>query len=317
MRNSVIVLALTGLTMSAAFVHGTSRQAPPVEQRSQRSADPQESVKPVYPTQVKEVPSHVARLCDALHGLPRRRRAECCEAKPGAVLTAECVRNLAGALVDGAVLLEEEDVKACEAAMAAAHAGCSWVGPRAPPAPAECRGILRGTRQAGRSCRSNLECVAGLRCNGAGPTDAGVCGSPPPPGGLCGASVDTLAAYARQDDVDLTHPRCAGGFCDRNRCRPFVETGGACTASVQCDAGRCLDGVCTGRRLAAPGERCSAGDCEEGARCIEGVCRSPKPEGEPCIGNGECLAACVGGRCQATCVNPALRRLGSAVVGSR
>jgi hypothetical protein len=262
----------------------------------------------VYPRDVKDVPPLVARLCEALHTLPRVRWAECCQSTPGTVLTSECTRNVTGAIAGGAIALSEDGVARCEAAMAKVHEGCDWVGPWPRETPAECRSLFRGSRKANDACRSTLECEGSLRCLGVGPTDAGRCGEPPPIGGLCGSAVDALAVYARQDDVDEVHPMCGGGYCDRNRCAPHVELGGKCTASVQCGEGRCVEGACVADRRGAVGEPCSGGDCQAGLRCVSRACVSPKAAGETCTDDRDCLGGCVGGVCKMTCESPAIRR---------
>src|SRR5687768_13728979 len=93
------------------------REGKPLASASQTD----DSIKPVYPANAGEVPALVSRWCRALHELPRKKRAECCNTTPGVVLTSECERNLAGAIAGGGVSLEEERVAACERAMEAMH----------------------------------------------------------------------------------------------------------------------------------------------------------------------------------------------------
>ncbi len=269
-----------------------------------------EAVKPVYPAEVENVPPVVDRLCDLLHGLPKRRRAECCQKKPGVILTRECVRNLTGALADGAVTLADVNVDACENAMKSAHETCDWVGPRPPGVPEACLGLLRGTRKLNDACRSSLECQHGLRCVGSGPTEPGHCAKPGAIGSPCNTSVDTLAVYVRQDDVNRRHPACSDGFCERNRCVEKIRSGGACKANDQCLFGRCADGRCVDERTADVGEACLGGDCIEGTRCIGGKCAELKGLGADCTKNAECRAACVDGKCALGCEDaPLLKKL--------
>jgi hypothetical protein len=279
-------------------------QPPPAE------ADP---IRPVYPADPKDVPPIVDRLCDVLHGLPKRRKAECCQRQPGVVVTSECVRNLAGALADGAVVLPEADVDACENAMKSAHEGCDWVGPHALRVPEACLGLLRGARRLNDVCRSSLECQHGLRCVGSGPTQTGRCAKPPGNGSLCNTAVDPLAVYARQEDFERRHPPCSDGYCDRNRCVEKVRTGGACVATDQCLVGRCAEGRCVDETTADVGEACLGGDCIEGTRCIEGKCAELKSIGAECTSNAECKAACIDGKCNLGCEEaPLLKKLSPA-----
>ncbi len=222
------------------------------------------------------------------------------------ILTSECERNLAGALSTGGVVLDASAVDACEQALTQQHAGCDWIGPWQPPTPPACLGILEGTRGPGDRCRSNLECGDGMRCLGAGPTDLGTCGAPPPPGALCGATVDTLAVYTRQDDAELHHPACQDGFCDRTRCVRLIEPGQTCRSSVEC-RGRCVDGECLEGEVIA-GSSCSGGECSPGLRCIDGSCQEPRSTGETCKDDRECKSACVDGKCAMRCLSPAILR---------
>lgn len=295
---------------AGALVVFVLRQHAPDERPELGAAAEDNPVSPVYPAEVGEVPALVERLCEVLHGLPKRRRAECCQRQPGVIVTGECVRNLAGALADGAVMLSEQDVSVCETAMTSAHQGCEWVGPHPPEVPEACLGILRGARKKDDSCRSSLECQHGLRCIGAGPTDQGRCLRPPANGALCNTAVDTLAVYVRQDDFERRHPACADGFCDRNRCVEKIRSGGACKANEQCLVGRCAEGRCVDEPTADEGEPCLGGDCIEGTRCVEGACVELKPIGAECTKQAECRAACVEGKCNLGCDEaPMLKRL--------
>src|SRR5262249_23703548 len=154
--------------------------------------------------------------CRALHGRSEERRAECCGGRPGIVLTSECTRALGAALRAGAVSLDAAEVEACAAATDGALAGCDWVGAFPPPVPEACRGAVRGRLGEGARCRSSLECRGALHCDGAGPTQLGACAAARE-SGACGLSVDPLAGFVKQDDVERAHPECAGA-CERHRC---------------------------------------------------------------------------------------------------
>ena len=205
-----------------------SDAATPVSVASVASAGPAapafevDDVRSVYPLDAGSPDPRVVRLCSALQDEPLRRRAECRHTTPGVVVTSECVRMLATAVRDGAVTLGEGDVDRCASAIDRVFAGCDWVGPNAPQPPGECQDLLRGTLLAGARCRSSLECLEGLHCDGLGPTHAGICRAPQAEGASCHESVDPLAVYARQNAYEAHHPECRGP-CVRRRC---AATGG-------------------------------------------------------------------------------------------
>lgn len=294
-------VALLGLMLAGGCKCGQPGGAP--DAGTTVSAEPNEraedEVRPVYPAQVGAPSPLAQRLCAAFQELPARRRAECCGGSPGMLLTGECVRMLGAALSSGAVKLEASSVDACVQALEQAHQGCDWVGPQAPPVPSACLGILRGTLASGARCRSALECVEGLRCQGVGPTDTGVCGPPGAPGQLCSLSVDALATYTRQDTLEETHPECQG-HCSRRVCTEPVPLGGACVHAGQCAPGlHCASSVCTEGERAALGQPCVSGECQEGSSCLQGVCATLKPTGAACERDEECRGGCVrpdGGR---------------------
>lgn len=296
--------ALPALTLLAAGLLGCPRkeEAPPPAPEAAKPARGEASgVAPVYPSEVKEIPPGVRALCEALHRLPAERKAACCDTTPGIIVTDECIRNLTGALGQGGVALDLPAVRTCTTAIAAQLEGCEWVGPHQPPLPGACTGVVRSLREAGAPCRATLECQAGLRCAGAGPTDPGTCRPAPAVGALCNTAVDPLATYLRLD-VDTLRAPCAGGFCDKNRCRAHVEEGAACQASVQCGPGRrCAGGACVAGAEGEAGARCTGADCAAGLRCVDNVCAAPRPEGALCKRHAECAAGCVAGRCQKVC----------------
>jgi hypothetical protein len=225
-----------------------------------------------------------ARLCDALHALPEARKAACCAAASATRgLAAECARLLTAALRERRVALAPAAVEGCERASAAAFAGCDWVTPLAPPAPAACRGVVEGLLAAGAPCGSALECKAGLACT------AGLCAAPGAPGGACGGA-DLLVTYTRADAA--SHPECAG-YCNGGRCAAAVAVGGACFSTRQCAPGaHCAAGRCAPGTVARVGEACGGNACEEGAICMDGRCAARKRTGETCSAPFECLASC-------------------------
>jgi hypothetical protein len=270
--------------------------SPPVASASAAAAaGGDDEIRPVYPN-TNDPPDPLAgKLCEALHGVPVKRRAACCAHGAGFSLEGECTRTLSFALREKAVTVDPAAVDACAAAMARAHEGCAWVGPTGAPLPAECDGIVRGTLEEGKRCRSSLECVDGLRCQGVGPTDMGQCAKPKGRGHVCAIAVDTLASFTRQDGFDERHPECAG-YCSHRRCDDFVAVGGACKTRAQCGPGKiCAGGKCAEGALPGEGEACVSGACAKGLRCAGGKCAAPKKEGEACENDAECLGGCVRG----------------------
>ncbi len=284
-----------------------------VAEASQAKSDAadEQDVKPVYPVE-GVIPDPVAkRLCEALHDVPEARRAECCDRPKAAVLTGECVRMLSAAMKAKAVHLDAASAEACALAIDRTHAGCEWVGPFPPDPPTACLGILRGSLAAGQRCRSSLECAEGLRCHGVGPTTTGVCGPARDDGAACAGSADPLAGFARQGDLDVTHPECKG-YCSRFKCASFTAEGGACAQSRECGPGRqCVEGDgaaktrpattapglkggrCVTRAASRLGEPCPGGVCESGALCVAGRCSLRKAAGASCQSDFECVGGCV------------------------
>jgi hypothetical protein len=267
-------------------------------------------VKPVYPL-LSGPPHPLAQaLCDTLHGLVARRRAECCGGAPTSTVISECLRNVTGAIALGSVELSQEGVESCKAASERELAGCDWVTPLtgASPLPKECDGLLRGKLAKGAKCRSSLECAAPLHCAGLGPTAAGVC-APPLDEGICGGSIDVLSSYARQLGAERDHPECTG-LCVMHHCRPLVKVGEACSTGPQCgenavcQGGRCVPGA-PGK---VAGEPCPDGRCAGDLSCVEGACVARKREGETCRSAAECRGSCekgdagAGGTCIKRCI---------------
>jgi hypothetical protein len=270
------------------------------EARAAEGRPTTETVRPVYETAGTVEPLAV-RLCQALYALPEERRAACCASRAGVVLAEACAGVLSAALRSESLGLESARLEACTGALARVYAGCEWVGPFGPPFPQECQGLLTGRRALGEACRSSLECAGGLRCAGAGPTDAGRCSPPGEQGDSCGTAVDALATYTRQD-VDTAHPQCQG-LCRRHRCEAVVAAGAACETSPQCGVGkRCAAGRCS-EGLAEEGQSCSGGGCAAGLRCLKGKCLVPLGAGAACSTDFECRGGCLAGarRCGMRC----------------
>ncbi|WP_437741598.1 hypothetical protein WMF39_39180 [Sorangium sp. So ce1504] len=265
---------------------------------------PGDEITPVYGKAEGAPEPLAARLCDALHALPARRKAACCGGAAGFQAAAECARALSVAVRARAVTLSTDEVGRCVDAMERSLDGCDWVSPLAAPVPPACEGIVRGALDEGARCRSSLECAGGLRCEGAGPTDAGTCRAPRA-AGPCGLSVDALAAVTRQTRYAEAHPECRG-HCAGRACADDVPLGGRCEAHAACGrARRCVDARCSEAALPPAGAACLGGLCAAGARCVDGRCAAPKAEGEACTRDGECRAACVrrarGGAARGVC----------------
>lgn len=283
----------TGLSAGARSAGaGDTMPAPPAA----------EETKPVYPQTLSgpESPQAV-QYCQAVHGLPARRRGECCASGSDAMLYADCVRVLTYAQRSGALQVDEASLAACAQAQEEAYSGCEWVGPWPLELPGACRQALRGVLAAGARCRSSLECSGGLFCHGAGPTSPGTCEVALPDGERCALSVDALAAFTRLESVTQPHPQhtlhreCAG-FCNlRHVCEPLRPRGGECVMSSQCGADeRCGNGRCIPGRVGQVGQACSGGDCAAGLRCHGHICQTPKGQGGLCSSDFDCLGGCEG-----------------------
>jgi len=275
-----------GLTLALASVptmgrgqtsFSTSRQQRPATADSARSA----SVKPDPPAE---------RLCDALHALPAQRKSECCGASHASSLAGLCGQELTAALGRGAVTIDAAGIDKCANETARQLDGCAWVTPLLPLQPQACHGLIHGKRKARASCRSSLECVDGLYCQGVGPTHAGVCSPPAAPRKRCELAADNLAAFTGAK-ADPRHPECQGR-CVKGLCLPFVAPGAACASSALCPPGlNCIAGRCEDRPLPKLGEACGGSTvCEAGASCQGGQCKALKNAGEPCAQPFECRA---------------------------
>ncbi len=266
------------------------------------SSGPDEEVHPVYAADAPPDPL-AQRLCDALQETPSKRRAACCNApRPAPSPVAECVRNLSAALHLGTVSLAAKDVDACVAATNAQLEGCDWLAAHNPQVPAACTGIFHGSLAKGQRCRSSLECGQGLQCAGVGPTDPGVCAPPGGAGAGCSRSVDPLATFTRQDDLEADHPAC-DGVCKMGKCQAPVAAGGACIVNPECAKGTlCQGGKCTPGKPGKIGEACPANACEANALCKAGTCVALARDGEACASHWECRSGtCTGGKCASAC----------------
>lgn len=193
-------------------------------------------------------------------------------------------------LGDGDVVLDEETLRDCTAALAGGS--CQDVAFQGVDIDPACKTFWRGTLGEGEACRGGVasDCEPGLVCVFEGQSCPGTCAAPEPP---------------------CVEGSCAeGSYCDVNaRCVPQAAAGEACGATVAgalhenpCVAGaHCVDAVCVAR--AGAGEactgmyeqecleehtcQCAAPDCSTGTVC------APAPGGgEPC----NTSAGCAGGR---------------------
>jgi hypothetical protein len=270
-------------------------------------------VEPVYPIEPNAPALPLAqKLCETLNELPEKKRAACCSATPGIVVTSECTRMLSAALRHHAVEIAESDVTACASAFEQTLSGCDWVGPFAPGPPAACLGIIKGKLAAGQKCRSSLECSGDQRCLGVGPTTPGKCGPQKATGDLCGGTTDTLAGYTRQNthgDIDKRHPECKSTErCIKHKCGAPGTDGAACQTTSDCSDGlQCLPALggapkvgvpqkkCVARPLPKEGEACPGGVCDGELQCIKDKCAARKPTGETCSADFECKGGCLKG----------------------
>jgi hypothetical protein len=270
---------VAALTIVAATVPGCrSRRAPPSEPAPAPSSlsAPLDLAGSIYGAPRSANPLAV-KLCDALHALPGRRVAECCGTSPSRFVFDECVRVVSVSLEAGSVSLSADRVEACASAAQASLEGCDWVTPSEPLAPPACQSIFRGTIEEGRVCRSSLECVEGLHCQGLSATRTGICARPQAIGAGCGVHVDVMATYVLERGLDRARPFCRD-FCSLadHRCEPLPVEGSACLANINCAPSQaCVAGRCapsTPRAAAAPGDACKSDfDCDQGG-CIAGTC---------------------------------------------
>lgn len=279
------------LTASALALAGCKRSPEPAPD----AQVDEDRILPVYP--IGEAPPSplAVRLCEAVQTLPAENAARCCgRGTVSKLVTGECVRMLSAALAADAVTVTSEAVDRCAEAMKAAHRDCTWVGgPWKAPVPHACIRIIGGTVKAGAPCRSSLECVGNLRCEGVGPTEGGVCAAPSPNGARCATAVDSLAVYTRQEWVERDKPDCAGR-CLRHKCVSAVPVGEVCDSNAACGRGaHCAEGRCEAGATVPAGGTCVDGGCAVGTFCISGRCQPLKEAGQSCSSPFECRAGCV------------------------
>lgn len=134
---------------------------------------------------------------------------------------------------------------------------------------------MKGKIAAGQKCRSTLECTGDLRCVGVGPTTPGKCGPARAPGEVCGGTVDTLAGYVRQTDLDKRHPECRGtDRCIKHKCAAPAADGAACQTTSDCADGlQCVPAAMGAPKIAIPQKKCAGRAMpKEGEACPGGVC---------------------------------------------
>jgi hypothetical protein len=261
-----VALGMTLATPPAAMGYGSPARgdAPIPDAALTGAAEVDRAPAELRPSFGEAVEPHpaAARLCDALHALPARARARCeGHDRPAFHMGERCTAVVSAALAAGHVRLDAARVGACVAALGETYASCApfaatQVGAQAAAdvnarilarlggaLPKACGGLFDGALEVGFTCRSSLECRSGLQCFGAGPMDEGRCVPPGVTGASCHTAVDTLAAHARQNDVEQTHPVCEG-WCNRSKCVAPLAAGAACASDAQCGSARCAAGVC-------------------------------------------------------------------------
>ena len=228
-----------------------------------------------------------AQLCDTLHGLPARRKQECCNASVTSMASV-CTEQVAAALQRHAVHIDEGALAACTKASSTSLKGCDWIGPLQPQLPNACASLIEGNIKADARCQSSLECEDGFYCRGASPLVAGVCAAPAKPGNRCERPADNLASFARAAD-DPRHPSC-DGICLRGQCLAAVAQGGRCHASAVCSTGlTCVENTCQQQPLPTLGTTCTLQTgCANGAICLDQKCALPKAGGATCKLPFEC-----------------------------
>src|SRR5262249_1721919 len=124
----------------------------------------------------------------------------------------------------------------------------------------------------------------------------------------------------------LIDPDCVGtAFCSQMVCTAKYQDGNACSASVQCISGYCVDGGCCNTACNGPCQACSTvkkvaadgtcanilfdqdpdGECTDGACDGNGVCKLDN--GQPCLVGADCLSGikedgvCCKTQCNDTC----------------
>jgi hypothetical protein len=301
-RVALMVLPLVGCqtrgakqTLDAGATAHSDAGSTSVHHSLAASSTPVDTLGTIYP---RDLPPHplATRLCETLHGVPGRRKAECCGGEPASSLTTECARVLGATLHAAAAELDETAALRCAAAMTDSLRGCDWVTPTPPGTPESCQGLLKGKLAAGSVCRSSLECEGQLHCAGVSPTKTGVCTPPGAEGSGCGTHVDVLATYLLDRRLGTSHPFCAD-FCSlvTHKCQKGPPLGSPCVASVNCGPSQtCVNGRCSATLLGGPGDPCGAIACASGLRCVAKVCTPLGGPGETCASDADCaVGGCV------------------------
>jgi hypothetical protein len=232
------------------------------------------------------------RLCAAIHRVPGKRIAKCCESPPQGYFYESCVAVTSKALEAERISLDATKVDNCAAAASAALEGCDWVKPGLPLSPAECQGVIEGKLAEGAACASTLECSGNMHCAGAGPNRPGTCKGPQPNGASCGTHLDNLIAFAMERDLGERRPMCSE-FCSpvANQCGPMPAVGAKCFSSVSCAPGQtCIGNRCEAEPPGAVGAACPATPCARDLRCSNGKCQLRAEPGQPCKTSFDCRA---------------------------
>ena len=229
-------------------------------------------------------------------------------------------------LGDGAVILREDRLRACAAAMSAAS--CQELAAKGVEVDAACVTYWEGTLGEGEACQGGVasDCEAGLVCQFEGQTCPGTCVTPEPPcvegscqeGDYCNSAarcvprVQVGQACGATVEGALHESACAaGGYCADEVCVAQVAAGAACTGSFEreCEEGYtclCTDEGCSAKACAPQvelGEPCAqASQCADGRFCnfTTNECDDRKDEGEACPESyGACKPGlvCAGGEC--------------------
>ena len=228
----------------------------------------------------------------------------------------------------GAVVLREDRLKACAAAIT--EASCQAVAANGIDIDAACTTYWEGTLGEGEACRGGVasDCQAGLVCQFEGQKCPGTCVAPEPPcvEGSCeeGSYCDSEARCAPRVAVGQAcgwtvegalheNPCEAGAFCLYDTCAAQIAEGEACTGSYEreCAAGftcLCTDEGCAEHVCAAApklGEACDMSSMCDGAGLFcnfdTGKCDERRAEDEACPDSyGACQPGlvCAGGACK-------------------
>lgn len=293
-RAGLRTIGLVGLlaVLSACPRNADKTEAPKTEPVGDEDAKSEAPVRATYGA-VDKIAPEAERYCTAVHGLVEHRNKECCgRGSSRAIVGRQCKNLLTAAMADGALTVDEKSLATCESERSQSLAGCDWVGGRL-DLPESCGAALSGTRAAGKSCRSSLECSVGLVCAGVSPSEAGRCAEPATAGKRCGTGIDPLAGYVGLAGSDRVQ-ECAG-FCANHKCRSFAELGERCVSNAHCGPhAHCnADKVCAKGAAGAVGEACLGGGCDAGSTCVDGLCQALKPAGQSCGADAECIGGCV------------------------